>query len=278
MGQSIDELIKTEKYSEFVDSYSIDEGEAATHKARRTQRRSRWEAYLWRVLMIALVAASVYSFIDRPSAMPILLAVIGAFMLLIFIDLGIDASTDYQARKSETTDRDLICYEVEAAIESYREGDYDGVYQHLSDLQAVVRRRRGQELSYRMRGWLRRYLDRVENAKNREDAIEETFDRFVVHFIDDLLGVHNAEIHAIVEDIDVEDVRKEESSNRRALIDVARTVGSIVTSGYGVIVSSFLAAGVVYFISNQLAIAVAIQAAMVTSYQFLEVKRQKNPG
>ena len=129
-----------------------------------------------------------------------------------------------------------------------------------------------------MRGWLRRYLDRVENAKNREDAIEETFDRFVVHFIDDLLGVHNAEIHAIVEDIDVEDVPKEESSNRRALIDVARTVGSIVTSGYGVIVSSFLAAGVVYFISNQLAIAVAIQAAMVTSYQFLEVKRQKNPG
>ena len=166
----------------------------------------------------------------------------------------------------------------EAAIESYRERDYDGVYQHLSDLQAVVRRRRGQELSYRMRGWLRRDLDRVENAKNREDAIEETFDRFVVHFIDDLLGVHNAEIHAIVEDIDVEDVRKEESSNRRALIDVARTVGSIVTSGYGVIVSSFLAAGVVYFISNQLAIAVAIQAAMVTSYQFLEVKRQKNPG
>ena len=267
MGQSISELIESEKYSEFLESYSIDDTEAATHRARRSPRMSRWEPILGFVTIIALLAAFLYLLIGGQYSGFVIVSAMGGASVLILISMMLDLAPNYQARKSKTTDRDLICYEVQTAIENYQQEDYEAVYQHLSDLQSVLSPGREQGLSDRMKRWLLTYLDRIENSEHREDAIEKTFDRLAVHFIDDLTGQHDTEIYDIIQSIDVEDEEREESSSRRALIDVGKTAGSIVASRYGIIGFSFLAASLVYFIFNQLTIAVAIPGVILTIYQ-----------
>lgn len=267
VGQPIDELVESRKYSEFVESYSIDDIEAATHKARRSRRKSRWEPILGIGLMIALFASMIYLFLDGPYSAYLTLSVFIAASGLISIRLLLDGASIYQARKSEVTDRDLICYEAEGAIEQYQKEDYEGVYQYLSAIDNVLVRGHEQGVSSRMRRWLRTYLHRVENSEDRETAIEGTFDRLAVYLVDDLEGTREAEIYDIIGTVDVEEKEKEESSGRRALIDAWKTARSVVTSRYGIIGFSFLIAGFVYFALGRETIAVAIPGLILAIYQ-----------
>lgn len=264
--QPVDELVESEKYSEFVESYSIDDTEAATHRARRSPRRSRLEPLLGVLVIIALLFLMIYVFAQGQYRGLAAVIVLGSALVLIFSSMSLDAATSYQARKSQATDRDLICYEIQGAIEDYRHEDYEAVYQHLSNTDTVLSQRREQGLSNRMRKWLQYYLHRVENAVDKEGAIEETFDHLAVHFIDDLMGLHDIGIRNVVESIDVEEEGNEETGSKRALLDVWKTVGSGATSRYGVIIFSFLSGGIAYFVTGSATIATGIPSILLAIY------------
>jgi hypothetical protein len=276
MTQSIDELVESDKYVEFIDSYAIDDTEAAIHRARRSPRMTKLERILGAGIMIALVASFIYFLFGGQYSEYIFIGVFVAGFALISSTLLLDEASEYQARKSEVTDRELICYEVEAAIEEYQGENYEAVYQHLSDIDSVfVRgdgdsvfiRGREQGLSNRMWRWLQAYLRRVEDAEDRKNAIEDTFDRLAVHFIDDLIDTHEVEIYNIIEKIDTKDEKKEESSNRRALIDARKSAVLVMTSRFGVIGFSLLVAVFVYFVFKRETIAVAIPGIILAIYQ-----------
>ncbi|KZN25586.1 hypothetical protein A4G99_03710 [Haladaptatus sp. R4] len=189
--------------------------------------------------------------------------------IVVFADNILNSASSYQARKSETTDKDLIYYEFNCAIQDYQSEDYREVYNHMSNINSVIRRgqRKRQGLSYRSYQWFRIYITALEKAQDKEQAISETFGRFAEEQLKNLMNNQTDLIRDIVDEIDYEEDSIEMNGTYRAILDVWKTFTTFVSSGILVAVLSIIGGVVVIYVFDEKAIGIAIPSVILLMYQ-----------
>ena len=273
MRESIDELLNSEAYKEFLSSFSITDSEAATHETRRTKMKWWWEPYLGVGLMILFAAAIANLILDLTDPILSGYAIIAA-MLVLLTEIAIQIAVRFQADSSEVADRDLVRYKIKRCIDHYQNERYEALFDDLSVADDIARYHRFYDIYEVTERWLGNYTEELKNSKNLTQDIENTFPHFVTELIYKIELNTDEELIAVLDQIEQPtEAEHTESSSQRALSDLWATLTPLFTNVYSVIVGSIIVGAVVFSIFGRPTIGAAIPSILIGVYAVLHQVR-----
>lgn len=264
----IGDLLNSELHEEFLESFSVDEPDVKIHEARRSSKERKWGPIFGALFILLFSVCIIYYILGGRYKTELVLIVGFSAFLVIQFSVLLEKVTDYKARSSDVSDRDVICYKLEYAMKEYQNGNLKTVVARLNDLNDLLLLESNQGISNRMKDWTRVYVWKLNNAKDKEKSVERTFDRFAAKLTEDLVDPRGQEINDLVNNIE-QTTNNRESGSKRALLDLWSVISSVILSSWGVIFLSILAACTVIFIFNRITIGVAIPGVILAAYQVL---------
>lgn len=245
---------------EFLEEYDYNAAEV-----RRFQERMYYEDYV----LLGIAVLFLLSFLTEYYRQAIndsfgLLILSALFPTAILILMVFHAHVMILTLKSPLSEERLAYYELTLAIQSNEDGDSDGTVKHLREGKGHLEGADLSDISDSTRQGILNYISAIENAANREQALQQTFDPFIAHIVTLIMTSNETELEALAKEVE-QSPSESFSPFRRAAADITHGISSVFIGFWGIALIAIIAGLAANFLYSP-TVGVGAVAAIFTAY------------
>ncbi|WP_135851209.1 YrzE family protein [Halorussus salinus] len=262
------------KKEEFIRKYQLDHGRVLEYAERKNY--SKWSGRAFGIsiilfLIFGLVGGSFTEIQDH------FLYDLWAIIIVVLFLGGFISNQIAESRlsKSELSEERIALHEIASAIDEFQSGNLDESATHLAEARLWLDGAETTLLSTERKEQLKRYLDRIDSAKNPKEAVKKTFGEVITVLGKEIVEIEKNPIDKEISVIE-QSPYQDRSAFRRFKNDLGETFSHLVFSFWGIVVGSILLGISVANYYDKPTVGAAVPTVVLTIYQIY--KNKENSG